>query len=126
MVNWDCNTANVHDQTFQPLPAQYDGAMIVLPDSGFHQAKSLPQAGTGSDPTNVKLRQRGQWNVRMTVEITLAGVEVILTPNALQRPVRVVAESTGAVFCNPLQFRRRSCLPELTQLPDYGVDQPGW
>ncbi|MYC32062.1 MAG: hypothetical protein F4X64_02665 [Chloroflexi bacterium] len=30
VADWDCNTANVHDQTFQPLLACYDGQLIIL------------------------------------------------------------------------------------------------
>ncbi len=50
VVDWDCATANVHDQKFQPLLANYDGAMIILTDTGFHRAKG--------DPANVKLCRR--------------------------------------------------------------------
>ena len=59
-------TANVHvhDRTFLPLLANYDGQMIILTDSGFHRAKG--------DPANVKICKRGQWNVRMTVETTFS------------------------------------------------------
>ena len=64
VVDWDCATANVHDQRFLPLLANYDGAMIVLTDTGFHRAKG--------DPANVKICKRGQWNVRMIVETTFA------------------------------------------------------
>ena len=64
VVDWDCATANVHDQRFLPLLANYDGAMIVLTDTGFHRAKG--------DPANVKICQRGQWNVRMIVETTFS------------------------------------------------------
>ena len=64
ITDWDCATANVHDQTFLPLLAQYDGQMIILADTGFHRAKG--------DPTNVKICKRGQWNVRMTVETTFS------------------------------------------------------
>ena len=64
ITDWDCATANVHDQTFLPLLATYDGQMIVLTDTGFHRAKG--------DPANVKVCKRGQWNVRMTVETTFS------------------------------------------------------
>ena len=69
ITDWDCATANVHDQTFLPLLAQYDGRMIVLTDTGFHRAKG--------DPANVKICRRGQWNVRMTVETTFAMMSVV-------------------------------------------------
>ena len=64
ITDWDCATANVPDQTFLPLLAHYDGQMIILTDTGFHRAKG--------DPANVKVCQRGQWNVRMTVETTFS------------------------------------------------------
>ena len=64
IVAWDCNTANVHDQRFLPLLANYDGEMIILADTGFHRAKG--------DPANVKICRRGQWNVRMIVETTFS------------------------------------------------------
>ena len=44
--------------------ANYDGAMIVLTDTGSHRAKG--------DPANVKICKRGQWNVRMIVETTFS------------------------------------------------------
>ena len=64
IADWDCNTANVHDRTFLPLLAHYDGQMIVLTDAGFHRAKG--------DPANVKVCKRGHWNVRMTVATTFS------------------------------------------------------
>ena len=64
IVDWDCATANVHDQRFLPLLSCYDGQMIILTDTGFHRAKG--------DPANVKLCRRGQWNVRMIVETTFS------------------------------------------------------
>ena len=57
---WDCATANVSDQHFHPLIAQFDDHMIVLTDTGFH-------AKTG-DPANMKVCRRGTWNGRMVVE----------------------------------------------------------
>ena len=64
IVDWDCATANVHDQRFLPLLSNYDGEMIILTDTGFHRAKG--------DPANVKICKRGQWNVRMIVETTFS------------------------------------------------------
>jgi hypothetical protein len=64
VVDWACETANVADNTFQPLVAQFEEDMIVLADSGFH-------AKTG-DPRNLKICPRGQWNVRMVVETVLS------------------------------------------------------
>ena len=42
IADWDCATANVHDRTFLPLLANYDGQMIILTDTGFHRAKGDP------------------------------------------------------------------------------------
>lgn len=64
VVDWDCATANVHDSTFQPLVAKYDGGMIILSDTAFHA-----QSG---DPANLKVCQRGTWNVRMVLETVLS------------------------------------------------------
>jgi hypothetical protein len=61
---WDCATANVYDAHFQPLIAQFDNRMIVFTDTGFH-AKTC-------DPANMKICQRGTWNVRMLVETVLS------------------------------------------------------
>ena len=47
ITDWDWATANAHDQTFLPLLDCYDGQMIILTDTGFHQAKR--------DPANVKI-----------------------------------------------------------------------
>jgi hypothetical protein len=56
---WDCATANVSDQHFHPLIAQFADQMIVLTDTGFH-------AKTGH-PANMKVCRRGTWNGRMVV-----------------------------------------------------------
>ena len=69
ITDWDCNTANVHDQTFLPLLDNYDGQMIVLADTGFQRAKGIP--------ANVKLCRRGEWNVRMMVETTFAMITTV-------------------------------------------------
>ena len=69
VADWDCDTANVHDQTFQPLLACYYGQMIILADTGFHRAKG--------DPANVKICRRGQWNGRMIVETVFSMMSVV-------------------------------------------------
>ena len=76
---WDCNTAHVHDQTFQPLLACYDGQMIILTNTGFHRAKG--------DPPNVKICRRGQWNVRMIVETVFAMMSVVWHTKAMRHRV---------------------------------------
>jgi len=64
IVDWDCATANVCDNTFQPLVAQFDGEMVVLVDNGFH-------AHMG-DPANLKVCGQQTWDVRMMVETVLS------------------------------------------------------
>jgi hypothetical protein len=64
VVDWDCDSANVYDATFQPLVAQFQDVMIVLTDTAFHSK-------TG-DPPNMKVCPRGTWNVRMVIETVLS------------------------------------------------------
>ena len=64
VTTWDCDTANVHDSTFQPLVAQFIDEMVVLVDTGFHSKDG--------DPPNMKVCPRGTWNVRMIVEGVLS------------------------------------------------------
>jgi hypothetical protein len=63
IADWDCDTANVCDNTFQPLIEQFDEVMIALVDHGFHA-----QAG---DPPSMKICDRGTWNTRMLIETGL-------------------------------------------------------
>src|SRR5215831_19008357 len=69
IVGWDCDTANVADNTFQWLMQQVDGRMIVLSDPGFHAAEG--------DPSNLKLCQRGEWQDRMLVETVLSMLPLV-------------------------------------------------
>jgi hypothetical protein len=64
IVDWHCDTANVHDSNFQPLIARLQDDMVILTDSGFHAADG--------DPSNMKICPRGTWNVRMLVETVLS------------------------------------------------------
>ena len=66
VVGWDCAGANAPDSAFHPLIETFDGAMIVLSDTGFH-------AKLG-DPPNLKLCERGSWGTRMLVETVLSMV----------------------------------------------------
>jgi hypothetical protein len=66
---WDCDTANVHDTTFQHLIEQFEDIMIVLGDSGFH-AKT-------DNPKNLKICERGKWNTRMVIETVLSMLTTI-------------------------------------------------
>lgn len=64
IVGWDCDTANVHDNVFQPLIEQVRDQMIVLADTHFHAKQG--------DPPNLKICPRGTWNVRMLIETVLS------------------------------------------------------
>lgn len=69
VVAWECQTANVADNTFQPLVAQFADQMVVLVDHGFH-------AKTG-DPPNMKVCARGTWNGRMLIETVFSMLTLI-------------------------------------------------
>ncbi len=64
VVGWDYDTANVHDAVFHPLIQRFQDQMIVLADIHFHSKTN--------DPKNLKICQRGQWNVRMLIETVLS------------------------------------------------------
>ncbi len=69
VVAWEADTANVHDKSFQSLVERFAEEMVVLTDSGFH--------GREGDPPNMKVCQRGTWNVRMVVETVLSMLTVV-------------------------------------------------
>ncbi len=69
MVDWDCDTANVSDITFQPLIAEMEGRMIVFSDTGFHAKEG--------DPSNLKVCPKGRWNDRMLIETVLSMLTVV-------------------------------------------------
>jgi len=69
VVGWECATANVHDTQFESLIKQFEAEMIVLADEGF-------DAKTG-DPANLKICERGTWNVRMVVETVLSMLTLV-------------------------------------------------
>ena len=64
VVAWECATANVYDNAFQPLRRQFEARRIVLRDLAF-------QAAAG-DPANLTLCARGAWNARMRIETVLS------------------------------------------------------
>ena len=64
VVAWDYAAANVADNAFRDLIADFQDEMVILTDSMFHS-----QAG---DPPNQKVCKRGRWNVRMVVETVLS------------------------------------------------------
>lgn len=65
IVDWECDTANVHDgSAFQHLVDKFADDMVIFSDAGF--------AKVDWHPTNLRLCQRGEWNVRMVVETVLS------------------------------------------------------
>jgi hypothetical protein len=64
IVAWDYAAANVADNTFRDLIADFAHEMVILTDTAFHS-----QLG---DPPNQKVCKRGTWNVRMMVETILS------------------------------------------------------
>ena len=60
IVDWDWNTANVHDSVFHPMIRRFQQQRIVLSDPGFHA-----KAG---DPANLKVCPRNTWGERMVLE----------------------------------------------------------
>lgn len=65
IVSWDCDTANVYDgSSFQQLVDDIADWMVVFSDTGFEKSDW--------HPTNLRLCQRGVWNVRMVVETVLS------------------------------------------------------
>ncbi len=66
---WTCDTANVHDTTFHPLLRSFEDKMLILSDHGF-----FSKAG---NPNNLKVCQRGTWNVRIIIETVLSMLTTI-------------------------------------------------
>jgi hypothetical protein len=65
IVGWACDTANVYDgSAFQRLVDEVADHMIVFSDTAF--------AKVDWHPTNLRLCQRGEWNVRMVIETILS------------------------------------------------------
>lgn len=65
IVDWDCDTANVHDgSAFQRLVDKFRDEMVLFSDTGFEKVDW--------HPTNLRTCQRGVWNVRMIVETVLS------------------------------------------------------
>lgn len=65
IVDWDCDTANVYDgSAFQRLVDKFREDMVIFSDSAF--------AKVDWEPTNLRICQRGEWNVRMVVETVLS------------------------------------------------------
>lgn len=69
IVDWDCDTANVHDTTFHPLIKQVQSDMVVFADVGFQKVQDNPE--------NLKICPRGTWNERMVVETILSMMTLV-------------------------------------------------
>lgn len=64
IVAWDYVAANVPDNAFQDLIAEFQDRMVILTDMAFH--------AKGGNPPNQKACKRGTWSVRMVVETVLS------------------------------------------------------
>ena len=64
IVAWDYAAANVADNAFRDVIADFQDEMVVLTDMAFHS--------TTGDPPNQQACKRGTWNVRMVVETVLS------------------------------------------------------
>lgn len=65
VVDWECDTANVHDgSAFQHLVDKFRHDCVIFADMGF--------AKVDWHPTNLRLCKRGEWNVRMVIETVLS------------------------------------------------------
>jgi hypothetical protein len=116
VVDWAWDTANVHDQVFQPLVATLSGISIVLADVGFQDADGVPD--------NLKLCPRGTWNERMLVETVLSLVTLVahlkrcfIVPVIIFKPVwliwrRCLTACCGSIVAyNPMRtLRIGSCI----------------
>ncbi len=69
VVGWDYAAANVPDNAFRQLIADFQDEMVILTDTHFHSR-------TG-DPPNLKGCKRGTWNVRMVIETVLSMLTTI-------------------------------------------------
>jgi hypothetical protein len=64
IVDWEADTANVHDGTFQKFLRQWQTSCLSLyVDSGFHRSVKR-----GGDAPNLKICKRGENNLRMIIE----------------------------------------------------------
>lgn len=70
IVDWDVDTANVHDGTaFQEIVETHQPYMVIFSDTGFKK--------TDWQPENLKICQRGEWNSRMIVETVLSMLTIV-------------------------------------------------
>lgn len=65
VVDWACDTANVYDgSAFIHLVETFRHDYVIFADTGFTKVDWRP--------TNLRLCQQGEWNVRMVVETVLS------------------------------------------------------
>lgn len=69
VVDWDINTANVHDNSFKYMVERFIDKMVIFGDAGFHSKNG--------DPENLKICKRGEWNDRMLVETVFSMLTVV-------------------------------------------------
>ena len=69
VVDWDCDTANVHDTVFHPLIQRFEDRTVIFSDHGFH-AKD-------GDLANLKVCEPFDHNERMLVETVLSMLTTI-------------------------------------------------
>lgn len=74
-VSWSCGGANLSDQAFHDLIADFDGEMLILGDTGFHAADG--------DPDNLIICRRGERNYRMVVETFFSLLAEVLSAKRL-------------------------------------------
>ena len=68
IVDWDIDTANVHDSDFQCMIKDYTDVCGVFTDNGFHRSEKR-----GGDCSNLVICQHGQASFRMMVESLFSG-----------------------------------------------------
>jgi hypothetical protein len=69
VVDWACDTANVHDTTFHPLIKRFEERTVIFSDHGFHAKEG--------DPANLKVCEPLAHNERMIVETVLSMLTTI-------------------------------------------------
>jgi hypothetical protein len=69
IVAWDYAAANVADNAFQDMIAEFVDEMVVFTDMAFHRADG--------DVPNQKACKRGTWNGRMAIETVLSMVTTV-------------------------------------------------
>jgi hypothetical protein len=101
ILNWKLDTANVHDKHFAWLVEKIE--VKVLADKGFHSKNG--------DPENLRICQRGEWNIRMVVESVFSLCTRLLGLNEIQAKslagFELAVASIFASFNLLLQMNRR-------------------